>query len=501
MHSAGLASPHPPQEGRRVAFALALALVALVAMRMVWLDTPCAGAHGWRQADTLAVARNYVTEDAPFLLPRIDCRGDLTGIGGCEFPALNYAVALGYRVFGLRDWVGRALVLVISVVASLFLYVHVRQRAGAATGLVAVLLLNGAPVYFYYSRCVMPDTVAVAAMLGALWTFGRWLAADRPTWLAGSAVAAALALLIKPSTGILLFGFAFCLLRRHGFGVLRQLRLWLWTAAIVLPAFWWYGSHAPWLNEHYGLGQYFHIRPHTAAGLRELVTTDLGWIVVKKELLGSFVARPALVFAVLLAIAAWRRQRGGTARRSPAVSESLDHVLQGWFVGFLVLVLCDARMFRFHEYYGLPIVPAIAIVCALGARIALRWARGQRARSAAVWGLVVVAVVYGASRGYRSFGPGPDRAATAAVQAVVPSDALVIAVDDQHSVELYCLARKGWSLFSDGPIDDVGDWIARGAAYVVSRHPTWHARPDVARMASGWSLALDAHGYRVWRVR
>jgi hypothetical protein len=485
---------------RRVRLALVLSLVALVAMRTVYLDTPCAGSHGWRQADTLAVARNYVTEEAPFLLPRIDRRGDLTGIGGCEFPALNYGVALGYRVLGLHDWVGRALVLAISVLASLFLYAHVAQRAGPAVGLVAMLLMNGAPVYFYYSRCVMPDTVAVAAMLGSLWAFGRWLASDRSPWLAGSAGAAALALLIKPSTGILLFGFAYCLLRRDGLGVFRQVRLVLWTAAILLPALWWYGVHAPWLNEHYGMGEYFHIRPHTLAGLRELVTTDLAWIVVKKELFGSFVARPALLFFALLAVTAWRRRRGQPLP-APPLARQLDHVLVGWFAGFVVLVLCDARMFRFHEYYGLPIVPAIAIVCALGAGVALRWAGGILARQVLVWGLVVAAVALGAARSYRSFGGGPDPAAIAAVQAVVPADALVITVDDQHSVELYLLHRKGWSLFSDQPLDDVPDWITRGARFVVSKHPTWHSRPDVARMAADWTPVLDERGYRVWRVR
>ena len=232
---------------------LLLVLIALVAMRSVWIDTPCAGAHAWRQADTLAVARNYLTEDAPFLLPRIDRRGDLTGICGCEFPALNYFVAVAYRMCGLHEWVGRAVVLLISILASLCLHAHVRQRSGSSVALIAVLLMNSAPAYFYYSRCVMPDTVAVAAMLGSLWAFGRWLACDRASWLAGSAVAAAFALLVKPSAGILLFGFAFCLLRRDGLGVLRQVRLWLWTAAILLPFLWWYGVHVPWLNEQYGL--------------------------------------------------------------------------------------------------------------------------------------------------------------------------------------------------------------------------------------------------------
>lgn len=483
--------------------ALGLALLVLVAMRTVAIDTPCAGTHAWRQADTLAVARNYLTEDADFLRPRIDRRGELTGIGGCEFPLLNYGVFLAYRALGLHDWVGRAVVLSASVLASLFLYGHVSQRADQATALIAVLLMNGAPVFFYYSRCVMPDTVAVTAMLGSLWAFGRWLASHRSPWLAGSAAAAALGLLVKPSAGILLFGFAFCLLRRDGLGAFRQLRLWLWTAAILAPPLWWYGMHAPWLNARYGLGDYFHLSPDTASGLHDLVSTDLAWIIVKKELLGSYVARPALVFAAFLAWTAWHRR--GREPRPPRsdLSRQLNDVLWGWFAGFGVLVLCDARMFRFHEYYGLGIVPAIAIVCALGARVAIGGTgeTASKLRRLAVSGLVVASVAAGAVRGYRSFGPGPDPAAVAAVQAVVPADALVVVVDDQHSVELYCLHRKGWSLFSDQPVTDVPDWIAKGASYVVSKHGSWHERSDVAQLAARWTLVLDAHGYRVWRVR
>lgn len=480
---------------------LFLALIALVAMRSVWIDTPCAGSHAWRQADTLAVARNYLTEDAPFLLPRIDRRGDLTGICGCEFPALNYFVAVAYRMCGLHEWVGRAVVLLISVLASLCLHAHVRQRSGSSAALIAVLLMNSAPAYFYYSRCVMPDTVAVAAMLVSLWAFGRWLACDRASWLAGSAVAAAFALLVKPSAGILLFGFAFCLLRRDGLGVLRQVRLWLWTAAILLPFLWWYGVHVPWLNEQYGLGQYFHTRPDTLGGWRELVTSDLSWILVKKELLGKFVSRPALVFAVIVLWGAWRRRAGGAPAAQMPLQRQLDDVLWGWFAGFGVLVLADAGMFRFHEYYGLPIVPAIAIFAAKGADMALRWAHGQLARQLVVWGIVSAAVAHGALHGYRSFGPGPDPAAVAAVQAVVPADALVITVDDQFAVELYRLNRKGWSLFRAQPLDDVPEWIAKGAAYVICDDAQWREKPDVSRIVAGWQLVLDSNDYQVWRVK
>ena len=481
---------------RRWLFAIVLVLLVFTGLRLVWIDTPCAGIHAWRQADTLAVARNYLTEDAPFLRPRIDRRGDLTGIAGGEFPLLNYGIHLAYRGLGLHDWVGRAVVLLISLLASGLLAAHVGRRADRSTALLAVVFLNSAPVYFYYSRCVMPDTVATAAMLGALWAFGRWLEGDRSRWLAGSGIAAALALLIKPSTGILLFGFAWCLLRRDGWRAFTQPRLWLWTAGILGPCCWWYGYEAPWLNEHFGLGAYFHTQPATLAGWRQLLGTDLALLIVQKELLGVFVARPALVFAAVLACVTWR----GRGRTTPMpLHRQIDDVYRGWFVGFAVLVLSDATMFRHHEYYGLPVVPAIAIVCALGARQALCWAGAVRPRQILVVGVVLLAGIFGTKRGYKFFAPGPDRDAIAAVQRVVPAEALVVVLDPQYAVQLYQLDRKGWSAFADTPIDSIREWIERGARFVIGDDRMWEQQPATAHLLAGAKVALESPGYRVFR--
>lgn len=493
--------PLPPRNDRRWLLTILLVLVAFVGLRLVGIDTPCTGSHGWRQADTLAIARNYLTEDSSFLRPRVDRRGDLTGIAGCEFPLLNYGIFLAYRVLGFHDWVGRAVVLLISVLASLFLLAHVRQRADRTTAIAAVLFMNSAPVYFYYSRCVMPDTVAVCAALAALWAFAHWLERDRARWLVGSGVAAALALLIKPSAGILLFGFAWCLLRRFRWRAFTQPRLWLWTLGILAPFCWWYGYEAPWLNETYGLGAYFHIRPNTLEGWRQLVSTNLSLIVVNKQLLGLLTSRLALVFAAVLAWAAWRGRRDQAAPARPQLHRQLDDVYRGWFVGFLVLVLCDAQMFRFHEYYGLPIVPAIAIVCAMGTRAARRWAGAVRQRQALVWGVVLLVVILGAKRGYAFFGASPDREAIAAVQRVIPRDSLVVTVDRQCVVQLYVLGQKGWSAFPDTPVDSIRGWISQGARLLISDDREWERRPEFARLLAEAEVVLDSPVYRVFRFR
>ena len=70
---------------------LAAILIVLFALiHMPWITTPPIDEHNWRQTDTAAVARNFQFESSNIFLPRVDGRGQFSGITGMEFPAYNY---------------------------------------------------------------------------------------------------------------------------------------------------------------------------------------------------------------------------------------------------------------------------------------------------------------------------------------------------------------------------------------------------------------------------
>lgn len=62
--------------------------MALLHLRGV--TCPPNGYHQWRESDSAAIILNYYQQDFSFLLPRINQRGDGSGITGIELPVYQY---------------------------------------------------------------------------------------------------------------------------------------------------------------------------------------------------------------------------------------------------------------------------------------------------------------------------------------------------------------------------------------------------------------------------
>jgi hypothetical protein len=108
-------------EGKRptaAAYVLVLLLVQ-TGLHVKYLDLPPAGFHQWRQTLTLSVARNFDEEEMNIFQPRVDSRGEHSGITGMEFPILNYSLAIAYRILGNSFFVQRCTILSYSYLAIL----------------------------------------------------------------------------------------------------------------------------------------------------------------------------------------------------------------------------------------------------------------------------------------------------------------------------------------------------------------------------------------------
>ena len=84
--------------------------VALI-LRLYKINTPLADLHSWRQADTAAVARNFVTDGIDLLHPRYDDlsgresgRENPQGYRMVEFPLYNSLIAYAYKSLPLFSW-------------------------------------------------------------------------------------------------------------------------------------------------------------------------------------------------------------------------------------------------------------------------------------------------------------------------------------------------------------------------------------------------------------
>lgn len=190
--------------------------------------------HGWRQADTQAIARNFVNEEFAPLKPRIDWRGDGPGYVEAEMQLYTALVAAVMLVTGESLWPGQVLSLASLGAAALLLFRALRRRFGdgpAYAALVTMLATKGVVVI---ATSIQPDTLAFAAYVLGVVAFRDYL--DQPStgrlilWTGATTLAG----LVKPT--MLEIGIAqalMCgLLRRD---LLRSPRLWLgWTVVLVV---------------------------------------------------------------------------------------------------------------------------------------------------------------------------------------------------------------------------------------------------------------------------
>ena len=128
--------------------------------------------HNWAQCDRASVAKNYFENGFNFFLPRVHNIANGTGITGMEFPAINYAVAVLYRLFGFNEMYYRLLMLLIFT-ASLFAAYDIALKfcnSNFLFAIISVLMYALSPVLMYYAANFIPD-IAAAAFTVIAWRF------------------------------------------------------------------------------------------------------------------------------------------------------------------------------------------------------------------------------------------------------------------------------------------------------------------------------------------
>ena len=115
--------------GLRPAIVLFFIVTFGLAARAATLRIPIFDHHSWRQADTAAIARNFVRERFNPLYPQVDWRGSRPHgyiETGLELQA--FLIAGVWRAGGIHVETGRALAAAMYVTTALLLYRFVRRR-------------------------------------------------------------------------------------------------------------------------------------------------------------------------------------------------------------------------------------------------------------------------------------------------------------------------------------------------------------------------------------
>lgn len=449
-------------------FAFALAL------RCYGLFAPLLDAHSWRQADTAAIARNFVASGMRFSHPQVDWGGATAGYVESEFPLYTGALAVLFRAFGSHDWPGRLLTALFGAAAPLAIYSLVREQNPISVfqrraALYAALALCVMPFPLYFGRTVMPDTLMLLTATLAIWTFQRWATSqERQMWAFVLAlVCGALAPLAKtPNLVIVAVPLAYLTFTHRLWR--RWPQLLLYAACFVLPVLLW-TRHAATLPED----------PRLSFGIGEkLLDTRLLIDPQFYLLVGRWAAENVLTWAgaVLCVV--------GCAALMQAAPQQGRYLALVWLAGVVAFLLLGAAGVVGQDYYLLPLAGPGAWLIGLGiaqaqAWVAPRWRRvGVGVPVAALLliaalSLVRIAPMYAVADFYGQLGQRVDLA--------LPAGQRVGVVAPAVSEILYYGNRKGWRLdpgvLVPGGLASLGPDL--GVRYVLIADPWLSERRDL----------------------
>lgn len=341
-----------------------LTLIIFIALvfRLYKINIPLADFHSWRQADTAAVARNFIKYDFDLLKPRFD---DLSSIASglenpqgyrmVEFPLYNAIFASLYKYFPFvaLEVYGRLTTIVFSLIIILVIYFLLLKESGRLAAVIGSFVYSTFPFFVFFSRVILPDTMALSMTFLSILFLYLFVPKKRKikniVFYILSVFFFALGLLIKPTVIFFYLVIFYLFVKKYNSQVLKKASFYLFFFISAAPFLWW----------RYYISSYPEGIPAVDT-LITLVNTYQGkqniffrpaffrWVFferINNIILGGYLA----VFFVLGILAKAKNQ-------------------------FLFSILLSSILYLFvfqggnvqHEYYQILILPALAIFVGLG---------------------------------------------------------------------------------------------------------------------------------------
>lgn len=442
----------------RTHWPLVLLLVLVILTHIPHLTAPPLDLHSWRQTDTAAVARNFSHESPNIFMPRIDMRGANSGVTGMEFPLYNYIVFMFNAVFGFAHWHGRVVTLIFSLLGLTYFWGFVRRRYNKQTAYLATITLSIMPLWFFFSRNIQPDILMVSLAIASLYYAQTYVATDNKKHFYMSIIALSLACLVKIPAVFTALPLAYVL------GYKKILALLNWrdvsAAAVILiaPTAGWYVWSAH-LSSSYGIGQYFYGELSLAASVA-IAKTKLFWSVIRLYVLElkptNFLAYIGILFGLIYS---WVKR---------------DALPLVWCGAIVIFLSVFANKSFYHNYYSLPIVPALSLFMALG--IMYLYTLLKRDSRLIASGIVAVYVIALARYSYAVVKPfyiltTPELTKIEdMLDKVSGKDDLIVTNYGGTPMMLYFANRKGWSISDEAlTTESLKSLKKQGAKFVARR--------------------------------
>jgi hypothetical protein len=463
---------------------MGIIIVAFV-VRLYKIESPIADWHSWRQADTAAVARNYIKFGVDLLRPRYD---DLSSIPSgkpnpmgyrmVEFPLyqlVSYSFYKIYPAFTIEIWL-RLVSILSSLGSIIFLSLLIKKYIDEKTALLAALIYSILPYSIYYSRTILPETPAILCAFIGIFCVDKALelAETQKGKFIGiltiAAVFSAVSLLIKPTVVFLLLPIPYLFLNKYGLKSFVRPAIFIFTVISVVPFILWrlwiqkYPEGIPAFDWLLNGG---NIR-FTGAFFRWLLAERMGKLILGY---GGFVL-------FWIGVAARPLRKEGWLFLS---------LLLGIFLYFIVFARGNVQ----HDYYQIIFIPIASIFVAKGLSLLLTPNQAFSRWLSVILGvslfLMMEAFSWYEVKTYYWINNPEIIEAGKIVDKLTPPDAKIIAPYNGDTAFLYQTNRQGW------PVTEKSfpEMIEMGASYFVAVKPD----KDVKHLATEYGAIVQNDKY------
>ena len=433
-------------------------LIALI-LRLYKIDGPIADWHSWRQADTASVSRIYKDEGINLAYPKYydisTTQSRLFNPQGyrfVEFPLYNAIVSVFSKIpiFTLEIW-ARLVSIISSLVSTYIVFLLGKRYIGYTGGVLASFFYAAIPFNVYFTRVILPEPLATCLALLALWIFSQYISKERQNDLYISSLFFALALLVKPFTVFYLIPILYLAVNKYGFSaIIKKKHLLIIFFASFLPLILW----RIWIAQFpEGIPEWKWV--FNGDGIRFKPSF---WMWIFGERLGRLILGVWGVVPFTIGILSYKKNK------------ALVHFFA---IGMLFYLLVVATANVKHDYYQTIIIPSVSLMLAYGA-INL-WQRPDYpkllTRGVLIFSFSMM-FIQGAFQTLELYKVNRPEIIEAGktIDALVPTDALVIAPYNGDTAFLYQTKRRGRPVV-DLHIEELIQNVAQYFVYVDLNHP------------------------------
>ncbi|OGK28898.1 hypothetical protein A3D06_02460 [Candidatus Roizmanbacteria bacterium RIFCSPHIGHO2_02_FULL_40_9] len=437
-------TPQFPKKYTILIFGFLMSIALL--FRLYNLSSPIAEWHSWRQADTAAVARNFVSGKFDLLRPRFDDLSNIQsglynpqGYRMVEFPIYNAIFATSYKYLPVLplEVYGRLTTAFFSLILLAIIFIFMKKEHGIVAAFFSGLIFAVFPYFVFYSRAILPDMTSLSLMFMSIFILYITYEKKRDfryqvVSIVIATLLASLSVLVKPVSAFYLPLAGFIFLRFYRTRIIKQPLVYFYFIVLFIPFILW----RQWIHqfpEGIPVFEWLFFQTNTPNGRENIFFRPafFRWIFherINNLILGGFLSS-ALIVGILSKI-----------RKS-------FFLLTVGLSSLLYLFIFQGGNLQ-HDYYQIMIIPALVMFCGKGLTVLMA---EKKVFTSQIFSAIVILCILAFSwfisyfkvRDYYAFDPNLIRIAGIIKTVTSPGDKIVTDTIGDTTI-LYLSGRKGY---------------------------------------------------------